>query len=344
MFKPATREQLKLRMALDGPAGSGKTYTALRFAFALAGKNGKVAVIDTEHRSASKYIGESPDGFPWQFDVAELGTYSPSLYTQYIRLAGQSGYDVLVIDSLSHAWSGVGGVLSQVDAKAKGFSGWKEVTPKHNDLVDAILGSPCHIIATMRTKTEYEVETANVKGKEKLKVTKLGTKPIQREGVEYEFDVVCDLSAEHLLTVSKTRCSALNEMVVSQPGPDFMKPLAKWLNAGVPRDFTPPSAEAQTLVPAPASASPTTITFPEESSPAVDIREQTSWRDSDPSTPEQHAEIVRVARLMDMPKEALNAAIAKRTEGGKAKDLSVAQADELLTALRYKCNEQTAPF
>ena len=103
MFRTATRQQSKLRMTIDGPAGSGKTYTALRFAHALT-NGGRIAVIDTERGSASKYVGEAPDGIAWQFDVAELMQFSPEKYTELIQMAGKNGYTVLVIDSLSHAW------------------------------------------------------------------------------------------------------------------------------------------------------------------------------------------------------------------------------------------------
>lgn len=104
-FRPAVRRKTKLRMAFCGPAGSGKTYTALRQAFALAAHcGGRVAVIDTEHGSASKYQGESPDGIPWEFDVRELTDFSPTAYTEAIVEAGRLGYAVLVVDSLSHAW------------------------------------------------------------------------------------------------------------------------------------------------------------------------------------------------------------------------------------------------
>ena len=160
MFHPATREQSRLRLTVDGPAGSGKTYTALRFAHALVNAfGGKIAFIDTEHGSASKYVGECPDGIPWVFDVLKLVTFSPEKYTQAIEAAGRMGYTVLIIDSLSHAWEGKGGALEIKQKVGDSWSAWRHVTPIHNRMIDAILQSPCHIITTMRSRMEYIQET-----------------------------------------------------------------------------------------------------------------------------------------------------------------------------------------
>lgn len=230
MFAPAKREKLKLRMALCGPSGSGKSYTALRLAFAL-GK--RVAAIDTEHGALSKYQGLAPDGQPWDFDVVELQHYAPTGYTAAIKEAGRLGYDVLLVDSLSHAWEGMGGALDQVDKKGGNkFTAWKDVTPQHRQMVDAILGAPMHVIATMRTKTEYVLE-ADSKGK--MVPVKIGTQPVQRAGMEYEFDVVADMDLSHVLTVSKTRCPSIDQEVVAMPSAHWMGPVMAWLDNGAAR-------------------------------------------------------------------------------------------------------------
>jgi hypothetical protein len=151
-FQKATKRSARLRMALIGVAGSGKTYTALSIAQHL-GK--KIAVLDTERGSASKYS----DVF--EFDVMEPEVFSPKTYIDAIEAAEEAGYDVLIIDSLSHAWTGQGGALDQVDKAARRsqsgntFGAWRDVTPQHNSMVDAIIGGRLHIIATMRAKTEY---------------------------------------------------------------------------------------------------------------------------------------------------------------------------------------------
>jgi hypothetical protein len=222
-FERATKKRSKLRMTIDGPSGSGKTFTALTFAFALGEQ---VALIDTERGSASKYA----DVFP-PFDVLELETFSPALYTQAIQAA--QGYDVLIIDSLSHAWEGSEGALEMVDkAAAKNqnrFTAWRDVTPVHNKMVDAILRAPFHVITTMRSKTEYVLE-ADDKGR--MVPRKVGMAPIQRPGMEYEFDIVADMDWDHRLVVSKSRCSAVDGDVTLRPTAEWMKPVIAWLAGG----------------------------------------------------------------------------------------------------------------
>lgn len=237
-FRPATRKKSRLRLALDGPAGSGKTFTALRFAFAIAGPGGRVAVINTESGAVEKYEGLSPDGIEWKFQVGELDNFSPSTYTEAIQLAGKLGFNVIVIDSLSHAWQGDGGALDQVSRKGgNSYTAWKDVTPQHNRMIEAILRSPAHVIATMRTKMEYVLEEqTNRAGKTVQVPVKVGMAPIQRAGMEYEFDVVADIDQSHTLTVSKTRCPLIDGKIVLKPGASFIEPVMEWLNEGAEVD------------------------------------------------------------------------------------------------------------
>ncbi len=242
-FQKATKYQLKARIALLGPAGSGKSYTALRLAFALAGPEGRVAAIDTEHRSLSKYVGEAPDGRPWDFDVLELESFSPDAYIEGIKAAEAAGYSVLVIDSLSHAWAGKDGILEFVDETARkqamrgggrenSFAAWREATPKHNELVETMLGAKLHLLVTMRVKTEY-VQEKDDKGR--TVITKKGLQPVQREGLDYEFDVVCDLEPkQNTMLVSKTRCPALTDKLFEKPGPEVVEIIRTWLESGAP--------------------------------------------------------------------------------------------------------------
>lgn len=217
-IKKAVKQQLKLRLALTGPSGSGKTYTALTLATAMGGQ---IGVIDTERSSASRYADE------FEFDVIELSHYSPDSYVQAIREFDRAGYDVLIIDSLSHAWMGEGGVLDIAGGK---FSGWKDATPAHNALVSAILNSRMHVIVTMRSKTEYAVEVDDKTKKQNIK--KIGTAPIQKDGVEYEMDIVGDLDWSHTMTINKTRCRAIDGKVFRNPDATFMDIVKTWLNTG----------------------------------------------------------------------------------------------------------------
>jgi hypothetical protein len=223
-FQRAVKEQSKLRITLDGPAGSGKTYSALLIAKVLGGKT---ALIDSEHGSASKYA----DVF--EFDTEALEDFQIDTYIAKIRAAGAAGYDNLIVDSLSHAWMGTGGALDEVNKRGgNSFTdGWKAVTPKQNRLIDTILAYPGHVISTLRVKDEYVLEQ-NDKGKTVPR--KVGLAPIQRAGVEYEFDLVANLDMDEVLHVSKTRCSTLKGAAIRFPDVEKMANILKaWVSSGV---------------------------------------------------------------------------------------------------------------
>ncbi|MQU04854.1 ATP-binding protein [Pseudomonas helleri] len=223
MFKKAERKQAKLRLALAGPSGSGKTYSALLLAMGLGGR---IAVIDTEHGSASLYADIA------DFDVLELhAPYAPERYVDAITSAEQAGYDVLIIDSYSHEWTGSGGCLEANEQlahqKFRGntWAAWNETTPRHRKLTDKILTSSLHIICTMRSKTE----TVQGEGK---KIFKLGMKSEQRDGTDYEFTVVLDLTHDgHTAMASKDRTKLFDqpELISIETG----ERLLAWLNSGV---------------------------------------------------------------------------------------------------------------
>lgn len=246
-FKKAERTQARLRMGLCGPSGSGKTYTALRIATGLCAPGKRVALVDSERGSASLYSGK------FDFDVDELADFRVETYLKAIRDAEAAGYDVLILDSISPAWAGKDGLLEQVDKiKAKdrsgnAFTAWRDVTPRHHDFVEAILQSRLHIIATMRSKVEWVLE--HVDGK--MKPRKVGLAPVQRDGMEYEFTIVCDLDGA-ALTVSKTRIPEVLPLdaLIRQPGEDLGKRLAAWCAGGVAPPAPPlPAASAPAAAP-----------------------------------------------------------------------------------------------
>jgi hypothetical protein len=169
MFKPATKSQIKIRLALSGASGSGKTYSALAIASYLGNST---AVIDSEHGSASRYADR------FEFDTCELDNHHPAKYIEAIQVAEAAGYQTIIIDSLSHAW------FSELDLAGGKFDGWKNVRPLERKLIDAMIGSTSHIIATMRSKTEYIMEEYKAKdGKIKQAPKKIGTAPIQTSGI-----------------------------------------------------------------------------------------------------------------------------------------------------------------
>lgn len=246
-IKKASRTSRRTRVALDGPSGSGKTYSLLRLGFALkaAGLCTKILVIDTENGSSELYAGESPDGAPWDFDVLTLTTFSPETYVQAMNHATRAGFDCLVIDSLSHEWMGREGALDMVDKKGGKFDAWAKVTPLHRQLIDAIVSSPAHVLASMRTKTDYVIEDAvNSTGRTVKTPRKLGMAPIQREGMEYEFDLYCSIDLDHQIRVTKSRCPGMQDATSVRPNPLFWQPLIDWLKGAAP---VPPKPQSRIL-------------------------------------------------------------------------------------------------
>ena len=223
-IRRAERKKAKLRLGIAAPSGAGKTYSALLLAFGLGGK---VGLIDTEHGSGDLYahLGE--------YDVISIeAPYTTQKYVQAISAFEQAGYATVIIDSLTHAWAGDGGLLDKqgkmADRGTNSFAAWRTITPEHNALVDAMLKSPCHIIATMRSKQEYVLET-NDKGKQQPK--KVGMAPVQREGMEYEFTVMLDVDMNHIANASKDRTSLFDGQYFKITS-DTGVTLKQWLENG----------------------------------------------------------------------------------------------------------------
>lgn len=198
-FQKAKKKQAKLRLEIQGPSGSGKTWGALLIATHLAPN--KVAFIDTEASSAAWYADK------FDFDHLNLEDCSPEGYIAAIEAAEQAGYECVIIDSLSHEWERLMEIKDEIqdaDPRMDGFRVWGKLTPRHNKLVQRILNSRMHVISCTRTKTEYVIEK-NDRGKNSPR--KVGTKSVQREGLDYEFTVVFELSNQHYVTCTKDRTS-----------------------------------------------------------------------------------------------------------------------------------------
>lgn len=227
MFRRAERRQSYLKIALTGPSGSGKTYSALLIA---SGMGTKIAMLDTENGSGELYSDICA------YDIASIGApFTHTKYIQVIKEAENAGYDVLIIDSLTHVWSGSGGLLEQQEqiarTKYKGntWAAWKDITPMHDALVQAILQSKVHIIATMRSKQDY-IQTDD------KKIKKVGMAPQQREGMDYEFTIVFDIDREkHEATASKDR-TKLFDNSIQVITPETGRKIMEWSRQGALED------------------------------------------------------------------------------------------------------------
>lgn len=226
-FKKAERKQVKLKIGLSAPSGAGKTYSALLIAHGICGNWEDIAVIDTENGSAELY--------------SDLGGYSvetlkppfePQKYIEAIKEAEIAGFKVLIIDSLSHAWSGEGGLLDMQDAVVKAsksgntYTAWKEITPLHKKLVDAILQSPLDVIVTLRAEPDYIMTEEN--GKKTVK--KVGLTPVFRKGFDFELTTFFDMSAEHYASVNKDRTGLFTIPFI--PTEETGKKFNDWRNSG----------------------------------------------------------------------------------------------------------------
>jgi len=243
MFKKATKNAVYLKLAITGPTGSGKTYSALRLA---SGLSKKIAFIDTENGSASLYADK------FDFSVIDLAPpFTSDKYIKAIQAAVDAGFEVVVIDSLTHAWAGDGGLLNKkesMDAKGgNSFTNWGAITKEDNSFRSSILQSKIHLIGTMRSKMEYVIEQ-NDKGKSAPR--KLGLAPIQRDGIEYEFTTVFDIAMNHEASASKDR-TGLYDGKFFQITEKTGEEIKKWL--GVMENIEEPKEAPKVEAPKPAT-------------------------------------------------------------------------------------------
>ena len=196
-LQKASRKNAKIRLALQGPSGSGKTYSALLLAYGLCGDWSKIAVIDTENSSAELYahLGE--------YNTIQLSApYNPEKFIEAIRMCEIEKMEVIILDSASHEWDGIGGILDiHSHIPGNSFTAWSKVTPRHNAFVQGILNSSSHVITTIRSKQDYVLTDKN--GKQVPE--KVGLKGIQKDGYEYESTIVFEIDLHHRATVSKDR-------------------------------------------------------------------------------------------------------------------------------------------
>jgi hypothetical protein len=236
-FRPATKAGRKARLSIQGMSGSGKTWTGLSICHGLS-EGRKFAVIDTEKGAASLYAGIG--GI--QFDAVSMDRYDPRDLVRVLDAAAKAGYPTVFVDSLSHFWKGTDGTLDQVEKASSRyggnkFAGWKDGTPIQNDMVAAILDYPGHVVCSMRSYTEWVLDNG--------KPQRVGMRPEQRKGIEYEFDVAVAMDLDNTLEVLKSRCPSLNRQVIKRPqgARDIAGPLLSWLSTNPQPETEPDTTE-----------------------------------------------------------------------------------------------------
>lgn len=245
-IQPAVKAQALLRMALYGPSGSGKTMSALRIASALSDR---VGVIDSEHGTSAKYADR------WRFDLITLTTRDTPDYLEAIALFAEAKYPVLILDSISHQWESILAFVDRLGVtKFRGnkFAAWSEATPLHQSFLEAIASYPGHVIVTMRSRTAW----ATQEGSKGVAPVRIGLEPKQREGMEYEYDLLMELTPENQASVIKDRTGRFTGLVLDQVTEGFGREMLAWLNEGDAPPVLPPRPQADTLPPAGAGGPP----------------------------------------------------------------------------------------
>ncbi|MEI7829685.1 MAG: AAA family ATPase [Prolixibacteraceae bacterium] len=223
-LQQAERKQAKIKLGIQGPAGSGKTYSSLLIAFGMTKDWTKIAVVDTENHSADLYAHLGA------YNVLTLDKpYSPERYIEAIEICEKAAMQVIILDSISHEWEGIGGILDIHGAMmGNSFTNWSKVTPRHNDFVQKLIQSPCHIIATIRSKQDYVLSERNGK----MVPEKVGLKGVTREGMDYEFTLVFDIDIKHQTTASKDRTNLFMDKPSFQITEMIGEQIKHWCGSG----------------------------------------------------------------------------------------------------------------
>jgi hypothetical protein len=223
-LKKSNRSAARIRVALQGTSGSGKSYSSLLLGYGLTKDWTKIAVIDTENKSAHLYshLGD-------YFVLNLSAPFTPERYIEAIDTCENAGMEVIIIDSISHEWEGDGGILDMHSQLAgNSFTNWSKLTPRHNSLVQKIIASNSHIIATVRSKQDYVITEKNGK----LAPEKVGMKGVQRDGLEYDFTIFFELDIYNNATSTKDRTQLFNPRIPLKIDISTGTKILEWCNSG----------------------------------------------------------------------------------------------------------------
>ena len=225
-LRRTSKKQAKIKLALQGCAGSGKTYSALLLAYGLCGEWSKIAVIDSENGSADLYAHLG------NYNVLPLqDSFTPETYMEAIGICENAGMEVIIIDSISQCWDNL--LEYHANLQGNSFTNWQKVTPRINAFMHKILQSDKHIICTMRCKQDYVLNEKNGK----MVPEKVGLKAVMRDGIDYEFTIVFDINMKHQAIASKDRTNLFMGKPDFTITPTTGEIILDWCNDGVNVDM-----------------------------------------------------------------------------------------------------------
>jgi len=220
-LRKSSKKQAKIKLALAGCSGSGKTYSSLLLAYGMTNDWSKIAIIDTENGSADLYSNLG------NYNVLTLQSpFTPEKYIQAIEICEKAGMAVVIIDSVSPLWEYLLEIHSQMQGNS--FTNWGKITPRQNAFIQKILTSNCHIIATLRVKQDYVLNEKNGK----MIPEKVGLKTVMRDGIDYEFTIVLDIDMKHNAKASKDRTNLFMDKPEFVITPETGKTILNWCNEG----------------------------------------------------------------------------------------------------------------
>ncbi len=248
-FRKATRQKCKASILIEGLQGTGKSGLALVIAKALTDDWSKIYAIDTENKSLDLFVGiksNTGDKFG-DFNKVDLTTadgYEPSHYMNLKEEAIEAGAEVVIMDSITHMWTGKGGLLDSVAAAQNAgldqYRSWG--TDKNRSekaiLTDSVRDSRVHMISTVRLKEKFGLELDEVKGKHR--VVSLGDQEVQQDGLKYEPDLVLKMvspgsteGVNPVVEVVKSRYAIFTQGDTIEVTPEILGQLKSYLDEGV---------------------------------------------------------------------------------------------------------------
>lgn len=225
-------DPLTVTLGLSGASGTGKTYSSLLvgrgMAEAVGGKGAAIGYVDTENRRALHYRGDFPEMMHFDMkavdDRGRVVGFGPERWIEVIDAAEAAKLPVLVIDSFSHAWEGVGGVL---DLQARTLErltqgndalkekrsqlAWAEVKPPYRRLIDRIVRAQTNIIINTRAKPVMQ----DSKTKQNARDTKTRRKDIPWDPAA-DGDLMFEMTAMVILDPKAPGCPVHQVKVADQ--------------------------------------------------------------------------------------------------------------------------------